>query len=348
MPIEGVSDIRRFPRLGKIRLGVKREKGSTTYPQAVDFFVCPEEVQEVHGEKPQELPIMFPADDLDLVAPQWYKCYSYTHGLICKGDGKTCRRKVDKTTGDFASHETKKWALAEGICVPGECPKIGNKQCRKVMCLQFILPEVPGLGVYQLDTSSFYSIVNINSQLAPDGFIRQFTRGKISFIPLILSIGPQVVTPPGEGRKTVHVLNVRAEVKLADIIRISRQAPYQVLLPPVEEEEPPDDLFPGEVIGNEVPEEELFPEENGASLSEDDRDISDSDGPPIDLVWLKESLAQIKWTETTAKTWLSSHYGVAMDGNLEKALSELTREQAEEFTREINERVSQRQPKLME
>ena len=261
MPIDKISDIRRFPRLGKIRLGIKKEGQKGPYPSPTDYFVCPEEVKVVHGEHPKELPVMFPSDDLELIAPQYYKCYSYSQGLICRGNGKTCRRKVDIDTGDFANRDTRQWDMADGNCNPDECPMLATKQCRKVMSLQFILPEVPGLGVYQLDTSSFYSIVNMNSQLAPDGFLRPFTRGRIAFIPLILSIGPQEVTPPGVGRKTVQILKLRADVKLADIIRISRQKPYQVLLPTLEEEEPPDDLFPGEIIGG--------PEETAVTVIEE-------------------------------------------------------------------------------
>ena len=247
-PIEGISDIRWFPRLGKVRLGIKKEGQRVSYPQAVDFFVCPEEVKAVHGDMPKELPVMFPSDDIELIAPQWFKCYSYSQGLICRGDGRHCKRKVDTKTHDFANRDTKQWVLNDGICEPEHCPMIGSKQCRKMMSLLFILHEVPGLGVYQLDTSSFYSIVNMNSQLAPGGFLRQFTKGRIAFIPLILSVEPKEVNPPGEGRKTVHVLNVRAEVKLADLIRISRQKLAQVLLPTLEEEEPPEDLYPEGVL----------------------------------------------------------------------------------------------------
>lgn len=248
-PIEGISDIKRLPRLGKIRLGEKKQGQKGPYPAATEHFICPEEVKAVFGSKPTELKVMFPANDLDLVAPQWYKCYSYSQGLICKGNGKTCRRKVDTDRGDFADKDTKQWELMEAICNPDGCPMLAEKQCRKCMSLFFILPDVPGLGVYQLDTGSFYSIVNINSQLAEGGFLRPFTRGKIAFIPLILSLGPQVVNPPGEGRKTVRVLSIRADIKPADLIRISRQSPAQVLLPAVEQEEPPEDLYPDEVIG---------------------------------------------------------------------------------------------------
>jgi len=401
MPIEGISNIRRFPRLGKVRLGIKKEGQKGPYPSATDYFVCPDEVKAIHGDDPRELPIMFPSDDLELIAPQWYKCYSYTHGLICKGNGKTCRRKVDVDTGDFANRDTKEWEMAEGICEPEHCPMLGSKQCKKMMSLLFILPEVPGLGVYQLDTSSFYSIVNLNSQLAPDGFLRPFTRGRIAFIPFILSIEPREVTPPGVGRKAVHVLNIRADVKLADIIRISRQAPAQVLLPTLSEEEPPDDLFPDELIGGPqepavtatdepvsdtdkgvtweglVSEggEEPSPEvgardaettpaemklgegkvgetilsttkaEKATKIAVPPTDDAGEEGFHIDLTWLKESQKALKWTDDTMLTFIISQYKVS-NTSVTGALNKLTREQAEDFTNQINKRVEKQQPDL--
>lgn len=396
-PIDKVSDIRWLPRLGKVRLGIKKEGQRGTYPQAVDYFVCPEEVKAVHGDMPKELPVMFPADDMELIAPQWFKCYSYSQGLICRGDGKHCRRKVDTETGDFANKDTRKWVMTDGICEPEHCPMLGSKQCRKMMSLLFILHEVPGLGVYQLDTSSFYSIVNMNSQLAPGGFLRQFTKGRIAFIPLILSVEPKEVNPPGEGRKTVHVLNVRAEVKLADIIRISRQRPAQVLLPTLEEEEPPEDLYPEEVLAEA--EAAATAEKDWEALSKGGKGdapttpvapaaavkkegvggVGEAAPPPkkpktkkaaeqafappepapaaeppgeglaIDLVWLNETLKHIKWSEASAISWLAYKFsGVNTEGKLTDVLGRLTRNQAEEFIHEVQERDAKTQPGLFD
>jgi len=393
-PIDKISDIRWLPRLGKIRLGIKKEGQKGSYPSATDYFVCPEEVKAVHGDTPRELPVMFPADDLDLVAPQWYKCYSYSQGLICKGDGKLCKRKVDVDTSDFANRDTREWVLTDGECEPEHCPKIGNKQCRKMMSLLFILHDVPGLGVYQLDTSSFYSIVNLNSQLAPDGFLRHFTRGRIAFIKLILSVDPQEVTPLGVGRKTIHVLNVRADVKLVDIIRLSRQEPGRVLLPTLEEEEPPEDLYPEGVLAEaEVAQEEAPPEpagggeapstvsipegvEEGGEQAEVkaeeawDKIAREAEGvkeevetPPsapaaeltimgegfnIDLTWLDQTLKAIKWSEDTAKSWIAYNLKVDTPGKLADVLARLTREHAERFIQELQERAAKVQPGLFD
>jgi len=376
-PIDKISDIRLFPRLGKVRLGIKKEGQKGPYPSATDYFVCPEEVKAVHGDTPRELPVMFPSDDMELVAPQWYKCYSYSQGLLCKGDGKHCKRKVDIDTGDFADRDTKTWELHDGICEPEHCPKLGSKQCRKMMSLLFILHEVPGLGVYQLDTGSFYSIVNLNSQLAADGFLRHFTQGRIAFIPLILSVEPQEVNPPGEGRKTVHVLRVRADVKLADIIRISRQRPAQILLPTLEEEEPPADLYPEEVLETaevapalegEGALEELFPETAEAEpAGSKDMTLGEAvvgstvlsppklatktqkasaaelvdeqgEGFTIDLTWLSESQQALKWTDDTMLSFLAGSLYKVSGKSVTEALNKLTRKQAEEFVNEINSR----------
>ena len=236
-PIKGVSELRRIPRLGKIRLGIKEISSRTQnpYPQATDFFVVPDKIKSYVGDKPTKLPIMFPTEKPEEFAQQWLRCYSFTQGQICKGDGVTSLRKVDVVTGAIADHTTQEWVFTIGTCDPDTCPEYtgdperGIKpQCRRVMNLLFLLPDVPGFGVWQLDTSSFYSIININSCL---DFIKRLC-GRISFIPLTLSMEPMEVTPPGIKKKTVHILYVRSDVKLAEIQKLGRIPPERVLLPP--------------------------------------------------------------------------------------------------------------------
>ena len=245
MPIEGVSNVIRLPRLGKIRLGIKVEKPEKApYPQATDHFVVPPKVQEVYGEKPTELDIMFPCEDPDLFAQQWLRAYSTTQGLVCIGDGATSRRKVDIETGAVASHETKQWEWKEELpCNPQDCPEYLMKRCRRVMNLQFILPYVPGLGVWQIDTSSFYSILNINSMIR---MLQPF--GRYSFIPLRLCLGPVEVSPPGLSKKTVHIMHIRRDITFAELAKAAARPALQAFIPEPEVEEPPDDLIPPAVI----------------------------------------------------------------------------------------------------
>ena len=213
---------------------------------ATDYFVVPEEIKRHVGEKPKQLNIMFPVEDPTEFAIQWLRCYSFTQGLVCKGNGMMCRRKVDVITGAMADHTTTEWEWQDGLpCDPDTCPDyIEEKQCRRVMNLLFMMPDVPGFGVWQLDTTSFYSIVNINSSV---DLIKRLC-GRISFIPLTLSLEPQLVEPPGIKRKTVHILQIRSNVKLVEIQRLGRRKPEQVLLPPLDEEEIPTDLFPEETL----------------------------------------------------------------------------------------------------
>lgn len=244
MPIKGVSEVVRLPRLGKIRLGVKIENDEgTIYPSPTDYFVCPEEVRKVFGEKPRELRIMFPTDDETQWASQYLRCYSTTGELICRGDGLTAVARADIHTGEFAEQESKITELREVACNPAKCAYHQQGQCRRVMNLQFLLPDCPGFGVYQLDTSSFYSIVNVNSTLE---LIRGIC-GRLSMIPLSLRLVEQEVLPEGK-KKTVRVLSLTAPYSLAEIQKYAQMPPGQALLLPTPDSEAPDDLFPEEIL----------------------------------------------------------------------------------------------------
>ena len=242
MPIAGISDVVRLPRLGKIKLGIKQEGDRGPYPVATDYFVCPPEVQEVYGDKPKQLDIMFPLDDENLVAPQWLRCYSQSRGCVCWGDGRTANRLIDKATGDLASGDSREVTMKPVTCDPEPCPEYQSKRCRRLMNLQLLLPRVAGLGVWQLNTSSRNSIYNINGMLRT---IRAVC-GRIAMLPLFLCLEPCEVSPLGE-KKTARVLVLRANMPLAAMQRLGAVEPTRILLPP------PDlgtdeDLYPQEVL----------------------------------------------------------------------------------------------------
>ena len=109
MPIKGLSDQLRMPRLGKIHLGYRDEKKKGA-PTATDYFVCPPEVTVVFGPQPKSLPIYIPVEDEEYWASQYYRAYSQTKGLICKGNGETCSRMIDVKTGEIAGKDTTKIA----------------------------------------------------------------------------------------------------------------------------------------------------------------------------------------------------------------------------------------------
>ncbi len=246
MPIHGISDVRRLPRIGKVRLGVKDTSPRTgnEFPRQVDFFVvkadestseaAAEAFHRVYGDKPKALDIMFPVEDKDLFFAQFYRRYGSGSGLLCKGDGVTAM-EIDRETGEIREIE----------CNPAECEWAEKKHCRPIGTLQFLLYKVPGLGVWQVDTSSYNSIVNINSAI---DFVRAITGGRIAMIPLKLVIRPKEVQVEGK-KKVVHVMDIAHDgLRLEDVLRASRTPLAGLLMPGVDFDEAPDDLYPASVV----------------------------------------------------------------------------------------------------
>jgi len=234
-PIKGLTERRRLPRLGKIHLGVKKQNAQgVEYPAAVDYFVCPPEVQKVFGEKPKELRILIPVEDEEKWASQYYRLYTRTRGLICKGDGDKAVRLFDTETNQIAFKDTaKKVDMRDYACKGKECPEyagappLNKKLCKEIMNLQFLLPEVPGIGIWQIDTGSINSIQNINSGA---DIIKQLY-GRKSLIPLALTIEPMQVKNPDDGKlKQVYVLNLRTKDRLGDLVKIATKPLDQMLL----------------------------------------------------------------------------------------------------------------------
>jgi len=282
MPIKDVSDIRRMPRRGKVRLGIKvKPEGKNPYPRATDYFVIPDDIKQHLGDKPKQLNMMFPTEKVDECAQQWLRGYSFTQGLVCKGNGRVATRKIDVETGDIARHTTQEWVFKEWSCDPDTCIEYSEKQCRRVMNLLFLMPDVPGFGCWQLDTTSFYSIVNVNSCIE---LIRKIC-GRISFIPLTLSLEPIEVSPPGITKKTVHVLTIRSDFKLADFQKLGRVAPERIMLPALDEEEAPEDLFPEQKLVEAEPQAA----KEGAPAESEERkvpdDVTEDDVPDVNAVF---------------------------------------------------------------
>lgn len=248
MPIKELSDEVRLPRLGKIHLGIKHpEKG---YPMKTDYFVFPKDhsdyakIVKLYGEQPKELPILIPVEDEEMWRTQYYKAYDQTHGLICKGDGEAAMRMIDVKTGDLPGKTTGTITMKEMTCAGKNCPDYQNKKCHQVMNLRFILPEVPGLGVWQIDTGSINSILNINScaKLIKNAF------GRISLIPLKLTLEPVQVNNPQDGkRQTVFVLNLRTSVTLAQLADAAREQAKTFLLEAPDLEEAYEDQVAGDI-----------------------------------------------------------------------------------------------------
>jgi hypothetical protein len=240
MPIKGISEIVRLPRLGKIHLGIKKKNSEgVSYPMPTDYFVCPEEVRKIFGEKPKELRVMFPTEDATQWASQYLRRYSRNGRLLCRGDGETSVARTDILTGEITSSECVTTELREITCNPEKCVSYQRGDCRRVLNLQFLLPDCPGFGVYQLDTSSFYSMVNVNSSLE----LIKHTCGRLSMLPLSLKLIEREYNPEAENQ-TFKILSLTTHYSLFEIQKFAQVPPGQILLLPAPDGEAPDDLFP--------------------------------------------------------------------------------------------------------
>jgi len=254
--VPGISDIRRFPRLGKIRLGVKAisQKTEKEFPKEVDYFVVPPEVARIYGEKPKELDIMFAISDLRIIFPQAYKYYGETKGLKCIGNLKKAKRLND-----------------EGVFEERTCPcELKDNGCALRAHLLVILPKVNVGGVYQIDIGSFNSIVAINSGLS---FVESLL-GHFSLVPLKLRRVPKDIAYDGQLR-THYPLEVvfdcdfstLMKLKEGDKVAVSNKLSSLIELPPVEDINPKFD--DGAVIVN------VDEEENGNGNSNNIKELND-------------------------------------------------------------------------
>jgi hypothetical protein len=341
MPIQGLTGKHRLPRLGKIHLGIKKKNAKgVEYPSAVDYFVCPPEVQEIFGEKPKELRILIPVEDEDRWAGQYYRCYSRTRGLICKGDGINATRMVDSETGAIADSNSKKIVMKDMQCQGRDCPEY-NKQCHEVMNLQFLLPEVAGLGIWQIDTGSINSIRNINS--ASELIKRIY--GRISMIPLILTVEPHSIQDPDTGKKRdVYVLNLRTNQTLLELMETANS---KRLMSGENEAELPvaDDEVPELIIPQN--QEPVVSEEASAEIQENEPTEPLTEPSKLGLIdtqWFRENLTKIQWAKDTWSddkllNYLTKSYHVEGE-TVEEAVSNLGKEAATHFTKKMEEALA--------
>jgi hypothetical protein len=155
-------------RLGKIKMGVMVQPAQgKPYPRATDFFVVPDSVQKVYGEKPRALGIMLPSDSPDEVFPQELKAYKAS-GLFCAGDNRVAKR----------------WHEGRLVERPCPCEMLDSGECQPTATLNVMLYRVAGLGVWQLTVRQEAAIIEINTTL--EKFTTMF--GGLRGIPFVLRL----------------------------------------------------------------------------------------------------------------------------------------------------------------
>ncbi len=245
MPIDGLTEINRPPRQGMLRLGIKKKAASgVEYPSEVDYFILdpetpdPEEkerlITEFHkafGEKPKSIAITLTGSDIDDIFPQNYKRYGKNTSLKCIGDGQTatCTEEQFATGLKTIGHDDR--GLPQVECKGRECAfattneQAKNKECKATATLSMKIHCLGGIGVWQVTTGSFNSIVNINSCIRD--LVREF--GRAHALPLILERRPQETT--FKGKKTTHyTLHINTDKSIGEMVRQAQIAPDRVLI----------------------------------------------------------------------------------------------------------------------
>lgn len=273
MPIHGLTNIQRPPRQGMIRLGVKKHTANgVEYPAEVDYFILDPEtpdddekmrlIELFHSEfgaKPKSIAIVLPSSDINEVFPQNYKRYGKKTSLKCIGDGLTAQC----TSKEFAEGLDIIQTLPNGLpvvtCKGRECmyattnPDAKQKECKASATLSVWIPALGGLGLWQITTGSFYSIININ------GCIRSLIGiyGRAHSLPLTLERRPQETTY--NGKKSIHyVLHMNTDKSIGEMVKHALIAPERVLIETYGESASkslpaPDEIIDDDESGNLLP-----------------------------------------------------------------------------------------------
>jgi hypothetical protein len=183
------SEARQLPRLGKIRLGIKKKSSKgVEYPSETPWFVVPEEVEAVYGNEPVELDIMLPVEDPEVFFPQKLAMYGSGTGLKCHGNGETAKRLTEQ--GEWIDHKCP--------CEHYKSDENPKGACTEQSSLMVLLPKVSMGGCYQITTGSFHSTKTLNSAL---DYIRALV-GRLALIPMKLRRVPRETH--NDGKKQTH------------------------------------------------------------------------------------------------------------------------------------------------
>lgn len=174
--------IQRPPELGRIRLGEKSDKGApkrlTTFRLTSASKATLEAAAQLYGGTvrawtgaPDEgmWELYTQAAELDVLIPGSLAVISQSYELW---QGGTCERRCDGTTEAISA--------APCICAAKGLTG-GDRECDIVTRLRVMLPRVPGLGVWRLDTSGYQAATTLPSTVT---LLARLTPGQ--WIPAVL------------------------------------------------------------------------------------------------------------------------------------------------------------------
>ena len=244
-----------WPRVGKLRIGEKvaatsKAGAAIERPSAIDYFrgdpedgiTSPESAasfHEVYGERPKVIRCQLPGRVPEDVFEGAWRLYG-ARKLKIRCDGETCDERT--ATGG--------WEAKPCVCKARALAPTHKDHCKLTWTLNVLLPDVLGVGVWQIDTGSEISIARISRWLQ----MMASVGGDLMLLDFTLNLVPVDVTPDGR-TKQVHVLEPRAVASSPrELLTGGGRAPLPQLeagamspvLPAPADDEPP--LTEGEVV----------------------------------------------------------------------------------------------------
>lgn len=293
MPIKGLTDRRAptFPKIGDIRKGAKKTREDRPGKDLDYFRYAPLEGEEaaaakfheVYGDKPREINILLPFDELD----RNFEAYMERHtagALQCRGDSWT----------------TSLWRDKEGVMqhTSKQCPDKPCEGCKETGRLKVIIPELRRLAFVTVHTTSMWDIIELTENLRA---LKSMTGNGLRGIPLVLKRRPRMISTPRAGGKRVRqekwMLSIEADQSWveAQLEAMRIQALPELPAEAGAETEPDIDTVTGEII--EIEEElEQEPKADGEVVVDD----APFDSPGAAVKWALDQHAFLAKNQATA------------------------------------------------
>jgi len=223
-----------LPRLGKLRLGIKVPTTSGgERPKATEYIVLPPELLESEKfmdvlaaynddpSKPTRIPIQLACGAIGGNMRRSCDLYGSSKGLLCRTyDAITCER-VDQQTGEWTSMP---------CAQHNACKDFEKKACHWIHRLRVVVPDAPGIGVWQIDTTSPNNWATLLSEM---GAIKNQLGGKLAGVDLFLTLEPREFQITMEDKRThekklqnttAWLLHIRSEMSMRELREAAKDA----------------------------------------------------------------------------------------------------------------------------
>ncbi|HUW23729.1 MAG TPA: hypothetical protein VMW39_06845, partial [bacterium] len=222
MPIIGVTTKGlSFPEIGRIRKGMKGEKGN---PIDLDYFRVEfsegeEETENkfmaIYGSEPKEINIFLPFNEIESMFDGWLEAYVASR-MLARSDGEWVHYRCDSQTGeaivlngiDVKTGEREKHPEDD---IAGQDYQGKPVKYSPIGRLKVIVPELERAAYLMVTTGSWNDIRNISQQLAG---LKELNNGVIKGVPLNLRRRDKEVMVPLKDKKqrmTKSLLSIEAD-----------------------------------------------------------------------------------------------------------------------------------------